>query len=249
MNTIIDLTSKTVVITGAASGIGRETAKVVARQGAKVALLDVNSEGIAETHSGLIGVGHREYVADLSMPSSLGDIVARIAGDYGKINGIAHCAGISSRRPIGVLKQESFLKLMQINFYSFVELVRLFSKHNRLSDGGSIVVMSSISSIRGFKAKTEYCASKAAVDAFVRCAAAELANRGVRVNSVMPAEVLTPMAMRAREINGAVGASNFNAPLGPSTPEEVANLIAFLLSDATRTLTGTAIRIDGGACI
>ena len=249
MNTIINLSGKTVLITGAASGIGREAAKVSAQQGARVVLLDVNAEGLEETLSELPGDGHHVYITDLSDPSCLDGVVDKIENDYGTVNGLVHCAGISSRRPIGVLKPEPFHRLMQINFFSFVELVRLFSKKRRLADGGSIVVMSSISSIRGFKAKTEYCASKAAVDSFVRCAAAELSDRGIRINSIMPAEVLTPMAMRARDINGTVGASNFNAPLGPSSPEEVANVIAFLLSDATRTISGTSIRIDGGACL
>ena len=104
---------------------------------------------------------------------------------------------------------------MDINFYSFVELTRLISKKkNFTAEGGSIVVISSISSIRGYKAKTEYCVSKAAVDAFVRCMALELADRKIRVNSVMPAEVLTPLALKAREINDSVGASGFKAPLG-----------------------------------
>lgn len=109
--------------------------------------------------------------------------------------------------------------------------------------------MSSISSIKGYKAKTEYCVSKAAVDAFVRCMALELADRKVRVNSVMAAEVLTPLAIKAREINQSVGATDFNAPLGPSDPYEIANTICFLLSNATKTITGTSILIDGGACI
>ena len=79
--------------------------------------------------------------------------------------------------------------------------------------------------------------------------ALELADRKIRVNSVMPAEVLTPLALKAREINDSVGASGFKAPLGPSEPYEIANTIAFLLSDATKTITGTSILIDGGACI
>ena len=138
---------------------------------------------------------------------------------------------------------------MDVNFYSFVELVRLATKKKYFNDGGSIVVMSSISSIRGYKAKSEYCVSKAAVDAFVRCMALELADRKIRVNSVMPAEVLTPLAQKARELNGSIGTANMDAPLGPSDPYEVANTIAFLLSDATKTITGTSILIDGGACI
>ena len=118
-----------------------------------------------------------------------------------------------------------------------------------MADGGSIVVMSSISSTRGYKAKTEYCVSKASVDAFVRCSALELAPKGIRINSIAPGEVLTPMAQRAREMAAAAGAPLAEQPLGPTHPQEVANLIAFLLSNLTRTITGTSIRIDGGACI
>lgn len=110
--------------------------------------------------------------------------------------------------------------------------------------------MSSISSIRGFKAKTEYCVSKASVDAFVRCMALELAPRKIRINSVMPSIVLTPMAEKAIEVNEAVGRKDSDiAPLGATEPYEVANTIAFLLSDATKTITGTSILIDGGATI
>ena len=148
-----------------------------------------------------------------------------------------------------MLRPDGFSKVLDVNFYAFEELTRLCAKKGRFADGGSIVVMSSISSIRGYKAKTEYCVSKAAVDAFVRCMAAELASRRIRINSVMAAEVLTPMALKARELNQSLGVQIFNAPLGPTDPYEVANTIAFLLSDATKTISGTAIVIDGGATI
>ena len=138
---------------------------------------------------------------------------------------------------------------MDVNFYAFEELVRLFAKRGRFSDGGSIVAMSSISAVRGYKAKTEYCVSKAAVDAFVRCMAVELSPRKIRINSVMAAEVLTPLALKARELNQSLGVQNFESPLGPTEPYEVANTIAFLLSDATKTISGTSVVIDGGASI
>lgn len=249
MQNIIDLSGKKFLITGAGSGIGRATAILASQLGASLTLVDISEDGLNETMAMLQGTGHIKILWDLSEIDSLQEASVRILGSSGSLDGLVHCAGISSRRPIGMLKRDKFDKLMGINFYSFIELVRHLTKRGCFSDGGSIVVMSSISSIRGYKAKTEYCVSKAAVDAFVRCAALELADRRIRVNSVMPAEVLTPMAERAREINNSVCASNFNAPLGPSSPAEVANTIAFLLSDATRTLTGTSIRIDGGACI
>lgn len=246
---IIDLSKKNYIVTGAGSGIGRETAKVLSQQGARVIMLDLNQEGLEETQSLLDGNGHMSKACDLTDFESLPSLVTEVVDQCGSIDGLVHCAGISSRKPLNVLKAEGFTKVMDVNFYSFVELVRLVTKKKHFNDGGSIVVMSSISSIRGYKAKSEYCVSKAAVDAFVRCMALELADRKIRVNSVMAAEVLTPLALKARETNASVGASDFNAPLGPSDPYEVANTIAFLLSDATKTITGTSVLIDGGACI
>ena len=246
---IVKLDNKTIIITGAGSGIGRETAIVASRQGAKVIMLDLSKEGLEETLSLLEGNGHAFHVIDLTDINSIAGLIKEIVNSSGIIDGLVHCAGISSRKPLNVLTKDGFCKVMDINFYSFVELVRQVCKKKHFSEGGSVVVMSSISSIKGYKAKTEYCVSKAAVDAFVRCMALELADRKIRVNSVMAAEVLTPLALKAREMNQSVGASDFNAPLGPSEPYEVANTIVFLLSDATKTITGTSILIDGGACI
>lgn len=249
MNNIINLTNKTFVVTGAGSGIGREAAKVLSEQGAKVVMLDLNQEGLDETKALLTGEGHIIRTVDLTSFENLPELVKGIIAETGAVDGLVHCAGISSRKPLNVLRPEGFSKVMKVNFYSFEELTRLFTKRGNMNDGGSIVVMSSISSIRGYKAKTEYCVSKAAVDAFVRCMALELAPKRIRINSVMAAEVLTPLALKARETNAMVGAADFEAPLGPSEPYEVANTIAFLLSDATKTITGTSILIDGGACV
>lgn len=245
----MDLSEKTIIITGAGSGIGRETAIRASKQGAKVFMIDLSEEGLKETLSCLEGDGHKYFIADLTNLDTIAGIVKEIVEKNGLIDGLVHCAGISSRKPLNVLTKDGFSKVMDVNFYSFVELVRQACKKKNFLEGGSVVVMSSISSIRGYKAKTEYCVSKAAVDAFVRCMALELADRKIRVNSVMAAAVNTPMAQKARETNSAVGASSFEAPLGMTEPYEVANTILFLLSDATKTITGTSILIDGGACI
>lgn len=245
----MDLSEKTIIITGAGSGIGRETAIRASKQGAKVFMIDLSEEGLTETMACLEGEGHKYFAADLTNLDTIAGIVKEIVENNGLIDGLVHCAGISSRKPLNVLTKDGFSKVMDVNFYSFVELVRQACKKKNFLEGGSVVVMSSISSIRGYKAKTEYCVSKAAVDAFVRCMALELADRKIRVNSVMAAAVNTPMAQKARETNSAVGASSFEAPLGMTEPYEVANTILFLLSDATKTITGTSILIDGGACI
>lgn len=249
MKSLINLIGKTILVTGAASGIGRETSIIASQYGAKIVLIDLVESGLKETISLLEGNNHSYYILDLTDFTAIETVMKKIIERYGIIHGLVHCAGISSRKPLNVLTKDGFNKVMDVNFYAFVELVRQTCKKKHFGEGGSVVVMSSISSIRGYKAKTEYCVSKAAVDAFVRCMALELADRKVRINSVMAAAVNTPMAQKAREINASVGASEFSAPLGITEPYEVANTILFLLSDATKTITGTSILIDGGACV
>ena len=247
MDFSFNLDNKLILITGAGSGIGRQTAITLSQLGAQLILLDISAESLADTEALLTGT-HKTYCADISDEQRLADISDEVA-TLGQLSGLVHCAGISSRKPLRTLTTSGFEPVMTVNFYGFVSLVKLFTKRNRMADGGSIVVMSSISSTRGYKAKTEYCVSKASVDAFVRCSALELAPKGIRINSIAPGEVLTPMAQRARELAAAAGAPLAEQPLGPTHPQEVANLIAFLLSDLTRTITGTSSRIDGGACI
>lgn len=246
---ILDLSDKTILVTGAASGIGREAAITISRLGAKIILLDISAEGLQDTLHSLEGEGHIIKVTDLTDFEFLKILVNEVVEKCGKLNGVVHCAGISSRKPLNVLSYDGFGKVMDINFYSFVELVKNATKKKYFEDGGSIVVMSSISSIRGYKAKAEYCVSKAAVDAFVRCMALELAERKIRVNSIMPGAVITPMAIKAQTLNNQLGTDSFEAPLGNTEPYEVANMIVFLLSNATKTITGTSILMDGGACI
>lgn len=245
---MFSLKDKTIIITGASSGIGRETAILLSKLGANLVLIDLNEEGLVDVPKEIKRACLRKK-ANLCDFDNFPEIVKDISDSVGTLHGIVHCAGISSRKPLNVLSPDGFSKVMNVNFFAFEELVRLFAKRGRFADGGSIVVMSSISSVKGYKAKTEYCVSKAAVDAFVRCMAMELAPRKIRINSVMAAEVLTPLALKARELNQSLGVQEFNSPLGPTEPYEVANTIAFLLSDATKTITGTALLIDGGAML
>lgn len=241
-----NLDGKRILITGAGSGIGRACAVMASGMGAEVILLDINDKGLTETLSLIESDKKVSFSIDLTDTSGLEEVLKVCIGK-GPLYGLVHCAGISSRKPLNMLKRDGFSKIMNVNFYSFVDLVRLSCKRGRMVDGGKIVVMSSISSIRGYKAKTEYCVSKAAVDSFVRCMALELAPRKICINTVMASVVLTPMAVKAKEMN--LSDAEFETPLGPSTPEEVAATITFLLSDTIKTITGTSIRIDGGACI
>ncbi len=239
MGKIIDLEKKVIIVTGAGSGIGRETSRVLAEEGATVVMMDINSEGLAET-AAMVGERCHPITIDLTDAKMVAETVSGIVEQHGKLDGLVHCAGISSRKPLNVLSKEGFSKIMDVNFYSFVELVKQCAKKKHFNVGGSIVVMSSISSIVGYKAKSEYCVSKAAVDAFVRCMAEELATQSIRVNSIMPVGVDTPMGRRAAEISENVGSNEYHNTALVS-PIEVANLIAFLLSGAAPSISGAAI--------
>lgn len=246
----MDLSGKQVLVTGASSGIGRQTAITCSQLGATVVLMARREDMLQETMSMLEGSGHAYYLYDLSNVEGIEEVIKEICDARGVFHGLVHCAGVSTPRILKQLKYEGFINGMNINFYSFVEIARCLSSKKRFADGGSIVALSSRASSGGRKGDTMYSASKAAIDVTVRCMATELGKRGIRVNSVRPGWVATDMYSRWLEINGdeqkaAEGVMNRRA-LPITEPYEVANLIAFLLSDATRTITGTAMCIDGG---
>lgn len=154
----------------------------------------------------------------------------------------------SDFRPLQFVKSELIAEILNDNYLLFVEAMRVLRKSKALKNGASVVALSSISSIRAMKAKMAFCSAKAALDAAVRCLAVELADKDIRVNSIQKGVVDVDFAKGHIQdvafINDA--AAEKAAPLGVTKAEEVANTVAFLLSDATKTITGTSIVIDGG---
>ena len=172
----------------------------------------------------------------------------QISIDCGVFDGFVYCAGIGGVRPLSFTKYPFMHEMMNANLYSFIEMVRCITKKNCFAHGGSIVAISSVSSIKGLKSKTAYCASKAALDASVRCMAAELSEKRIRVNSILKGWVESDMKKDFIKSNMELNENNdFKRQLlGVIDPVEIANTVAFLLSDATKTITGISLVLDGG---
>ncbi len=244
------LSGKKILITGASSGIGRATAITCSRLGAVVMLLARNEEQLKLTLHSMEGKGHDFFLYDLCNVEGLGKLINEIVEKEGPLDGFVHCAGVDYLKPLSALKPEAFNEIMAVNFYSFVEIVRSLAKRKAHHPGMSIVGISSVSSLRGDKAKTAYSSSKAALDASVRCMAKELSPKGIRINSVLPALIDTALSQCI--LDTADSAGNPMAQIGQrqyagmGKPEDIAHFVSFLLSDDSRQITGANLDISGG---
>lgn len=244
----MDLSNKRILVTGATGGIGREAAIQFSKLGARVVITGRDAGRLQDTFDRLEGEGHQQFCLDLADVESIESHISKMT-ETGMFHGMAFCAGIAPMRPLKMTKREDMLKVMDVNVFSFVEMVRCLSRKGRFADGGSIVAISSIASIQGKPTKVAYSASKAALDGAIRCLICDLKKRKIRVNSITPCWVNTgmyrtyidryPDTFEVQEIKE-------KQYMGVTEPIEVANTAAFLLSDAARTITGTTILIDGG---
>ena len=245
----MDLTGKRILVTGATGGMGRVTSVQLSRLGARVVLCDMNEEALREVYDQLEGDGHAYYCFNLNDVDGIEALIKQMVEEGGAFNGYAHCAGIAPMRPLKMTHKEDIINVMNANLFSFIEIVRCITKKGAFIDGGSIVAISSTASIQGKQSKVAYSASKAGLDGAIRCLVCDLKKKQIRVNSIMPCWVNTrmyqgyidryPDTFEVAEINE-------KQYMGVTEPIEVANTIAFLLSDAAKTITGTSILIDGG---
>ncbi len=244
MKNLISLTNKTVLVTGASSGIGRQTAITLSEVGARVIATARNEERLKETISMLSGTGHSYYSYELDNIEGIENFLNDIVSKEDLLDGLAYCAGIDATRPYKSLNPSVVENVMKINFFAFYEMARQFAKKKISRDGSKIVVISSIASEKPDKGQAAYAASKAAIDASIKCLAKELMPRQININSVRPAFVKTPLS---HELTTDSDKYHINMqPLGLIDPTDVAIMVAYLMSDATRMITGRALDIDGG---
>jgi NAD(P)-dependent dehydrogenase (short-subunit alcohol dehydrogenase family) len=240
-----NLHNKTILVTGASSGIGRQVAIHADVMGATIVLCGRDMSRLEETRS-LLKSSRQHLIlrADLTLENDLTELVKAVPG----LDGIVHCAGVVSPFPVKFLTREKLQETFRINYDAVVELMAQITRGKKLNKNASVVFLSSISANHPHKGGAAYAGSKAALESFSKVIALEFFTQGIRSNCIAAAMVRTPMYEHAEK-----GASKETLdehvnkyPLGVGKPEDVANAAVFLLSEASRWITGTTLTLDGG---
>ncbi|MEM4988521.1 SDR family oxidoreductase [Collimonas sp. H4R21] len=238
-NNPFHLRNKTILITGASSGIGREVAIQCALVGARLVISGRDETRLNETLSALSGSGHSAICADLTDQEQLYALVDQA----GEVDGVVHGAGIDGVIPIRMVSETFLDRVFSANFNAPVLLTQRLLYKKNIRDGASILFMTSIAAHTGTVGVGPYSASKAALIGLMRCLALEVAKRGIRVNSLSPGLVDTPLV---NKIRAWLDEKDKMYPLGIGRPEDVAYATVYFLSDASRKITGTSFNLDGG---
>lgn len=238
------LEGKTILVTGASSGIGKATAIECSRLGAKVVITARNKERLEQTLSMLEGDGHSMIISDLVNVESLVQLVEQLP----MINGFSFNTGIACIKPVVFYKEKDIQTVMQTNAIAAAILTKSCMKSKKLAKGASLVFTSSIEGPFGTgKGNGVYGMSKAALSAFVKTAALELSAKGVRCNTINPGMVNTPLITSGEISEEQLRLDAQKYPLGRyGEPQEIALATTYLLSDAAAWITGTELKIDGG---
>lgn len=242
MNNPFSLANKTILVTGASSGIGRGIAIACASMGARVILTARNVERLQETKNLLEGDGHIVIAADLTDAKQRGALVEQIP----TLNGLVQCAGKMQRVPCKSISQDEIDTVFTTNSEAPILLQAELLRARKIAKAASIVYIASMAAHSAVAGNALYSASKASLIAYAKCLALELAPRNIRVNCISPAMVWTDLAY--------VGATQQELEIDEQkyplrrygTPEDIANLAVYLLSDASCWMTGSNIEITGG---
>lgn len=245
-----NLNDKLILVTGASSGIGRQCAIDCSRIGASVVLFGRDQSRLEETR-GLMEEPDKHIFCTLDLVEyeKTATAVKEIVSQKGKINGLINCAGISTTLPLNAISPQRMEQFFKTNVIGAICLTTQVIKPSCFIEaGGSIIFISSVMGVAGENGKVLYSMTKGALIAAVKSMAIELAPRKIRVNAISPGVVETPMSKNAIYSRSEESLNQIRTlhPLGLGQPEDVANACVFLLSDASRWVTGTNLIVDGG---
>lgn len=244
----MDLTGRAILVTGASSGIGRATALLLGRLGARPVLVARDRGRLEAVASELQGSDPVVETLDLSDLAAIAGRVKELARGVGGLHGLVHAAGIHAMQPLRMLEPPDVDAVLRVNVAAAVQLVRGFRQKGVVARPASVVLLASVVGLVGQPGVAAYAASKGAVIALTKSSALELAREGIRVNCVAPSLVRTPMTdqILGNLDPAQVAAVEAMHPLGLGEPADVAHAVAFLLADTGRWITGTTLVIDGG---
>jgi NAD(P)-dependent dehydrogenase (short-subunit alcohol dehydrogenase family) len=243
----IELTGHHIAVTGASSGIGRATAVLLSQLGARVTVFGRDAQRIQETLEKLEGNDHGSVLVDIKS-DQLGEMISQTVSEHGKFHGLVHCAGVHAFTPLQTLSATKIQEIIDTNIVATLNLMKRFSSTKVVHKGASIVLMSSSAALVGQPGIAVYSASKAALIGLMKSAALELSGIPIRVNAIAAGMVNTEMTEKFNNILTEEQMNNLKQqhPLGFGEPQDVANTVAFLISERSRWITGTTVVVDGG---
>ncbi len=238
------LEGKTVLVTGATSGIGKQTAIDLSAAGAKLIITGRDETRLTETRAALQGKGHTHFIADLLDFDTFGSLAEGLPS----LDGIVHSAGVTGHLPVKFISQADISGIMQINYMAPLLLTAALLKKKKINAKASIIFMSSVTTKYPYYGGALYGSSKAAIEAYSRVLALELAGKGIRSNCISPSFVRTPMVDDAGKTISNEVLEKFEKmmPLGFGEPSDVSQAILYLLSDASKWVTGSNMMLGGG---
>jgi NAD(P)-dependent dehydrogenase (short-subunit alcohol dehydrogenase family) len=240
------LESKTILITGASSGIGRRTAVECSRMGAKLVITGRNEGRLNDTLLNLEGEGHLKFAGDLTENKTIEALMEQLP----LLDGVFFCAGVTDTTPAKFIDEGKIERVFNINIISPMLLTKWLVKKKKIQANASLVYMSSYGAEVVTPGLGIYAASKGAVNSFMRTIATELSGRKVRANSIMAMMVKTELIDTLGSLSKEdIEKDEAKYPLGYGKPEDVAFAVIYLLSDASKWITGSIIKMDGGSTL
>lgn len=248
----MDLSGRLMLVTGASAGIGRATAVMLSRLGARVILNGRDAGRLEETAARLAGegTGERHAIAafDLSDLEAVPGWVKDLCAAHGPLHGIAHCAGIQTLRPIRIFSAGFFDEVMRANLGSALALARGLRQKGCHAESAAMALISSTAATAASPGNVVYAASKGGIIAATKGLAVELLSDGIRVNCVVPSIVETELIERGKQKLTGEQYEHLRRlqPMGFGHPDDIAHMIAYLLADTSRWMTGSIVTVDGG---